>query len=274
MIDFNEIRRRLDAVDGFVGGEFYAEYKVRPEFNVYNKYDPASRELVAPGKKYLLLYQTDDAFTKPAEWLLSHYEKIFSVNNMVVDNPRVVSLPLGIVDVGRSISFALCNRYREFSAFEALRECRAAFGGPPSRLLYMNYRVPASLKARRDSLAVKDGLRDGSFTDDTFKGEGWLLFGDRRCYVEYFSKNLDHMFVACPEGFGVDSYRFYETLYLGRIPVVLRNPITDMFGDMPVLFLDKWSDFAAESRRFIDEFDIGRYSFEKLGRAYWRKVIG
>ena len=66
MIDFNEIRRRLDAVDGFVGGEFYTEYKARPEFNVYNKYDQASCELVAPGKKYLLLYQTDDACTKPA----------------------------------------------------------------------------------------------------------------------------------------------------------------------------------------------------------------
>jgi hypothetical protein len=258
MIDFNEIRRRLDAVDGFVGGEFYAEYKARPEYNVYNKYDPGSRTLVAPGKKYLLLYQTDDAFMKPAEWLLGRYEKIFSVNNMVVDNPRVVSLPLGVVDVGRSISFALCNKYRDFSAFEALRECRAAFSGAPSRLLYMNYRVPAGLKARRDSLAVKDGL----------------LFGDRRRYVEYFSKNLDHMFVACPEGFGVDSYRFYETLYLGRIPVVLHNPVTDMFRDLPVLFLDKWSDFATESRRFIDEFDIDRYSFEKLGRAYWRKVIG
>lgn len=208
------------------------------------------------------------------EWLLSRYEKIFSVNNMVTNNPRVVSLPLGVVDVGASISFALCNRYREFSAFEVLRECRATFSGVPSRLLYMNYRVPTGLKARYDSLAIKDGLQAGSFTDDTFKGEGWLLFGDRRRYIEYFSKNLDYMFVACPPGFGVDSYRFYETLYLGRIPVVLRNPVTDAFRDLPVLFLDKWSDFATESRRFIDEFDIGRYRFEKLGRAYWRGVIG
>jgi len=46
----------LDVVDGFVGGEFYAEYKARPEYNVYNKYDPGSHTLVAPEKKYLLLY--------------------------------------------------------------------------------------------------------------------------------------------------------------------------------------------------------------------------
>lgn len=208
------------------------------------------------------------------EWLLSRYEKIFSVNNMVTNNPRVVSLPLGVVDSGESIAFALCNRSRGFSAFDVLRECRDSFEGAPSKLLYMNYRIPAGLKPRLDSIEVTSGLGADDYTDETFRGQEWLLFNDADCYRRYFRKNLDHAFIACPEGFGIDSYRFYETLYLGRIPVVLRNPVTDAFKDLPVLFLDRWSDFAAESRRFIDEFDIGRYRFEKLGRAYWRGVIG
>ena len=200
----------------------------------------------------MLLYQTDNSFTESAERLLDHYEKIFSVNNTVIGNPRVISLPLGVVDVGRTISFALCNKYRDFSAFDTLRERRTLYKRRPSKLLYMNYRIPANLEPRHRSLDVKNGLQPGDFTDDTFKGESWLLFNDRRRYVEYFDKNLDHVFIACPEGFGIDSYRFYETLYLGRIPVVLHNPVTDAFSDLPILFLDKWSDFAEKSRRFIE----------------------
>ena len=42
MIDFDAIREKLNGIDGFVGGEFYAEYKARPEYNVFNQYDPES----------------------------------------------------------------------------------------------------------------------------------------------------------------------------------------------------------------------------------------
>lgn len=273
MIDFNAILEKLNNIDDYVGGEFYSQYKLRPEYNVYNQYDLESNQLIVSGKKYLILYQTDNTFTKSAEVLLNYYEKIFSVNNIVIDNPRIISLPLGIVDVGKEIAFALCNSYRDFSVFNILKQRRELFKKNPTKFLYMNYRIPFNLKVRHDSLAIINNLQSCDYTNDTFKGESWLLFNDSNCYTQYFDKNLDHIFIACPEGFGIDSYRFYETLYLGRIPVVLHNPVTDMFKDLPILFLNKWEDFAVESKKFIDNFNINNYNFEKLSRNYWKEIL-
>ena len=274
MIDFNLIRENLKKVDSFIGGEFYTQYKQNNDYNVYNYYDPQSNQLVIPNKKYLILYQTDNTFTKSAEWLLNYYEKIFSVNNIDTNNDRVISLPLGIVDIGKEIAFALCNKYRDFSVFNILKKCRDSYLRSPSKLLYLNYRIPANLKVRKDSYQIIKNMLSLDFTDDTFNGENWLLFNDEQCYTNYFNKCLDHMFIACPEGFGIDSYRFYETLYLGRIPVVLHNPETDMFQDLPILYLNTWEEFPEKAKEFINNFDINKYNIEKLSRNYWKNIIG
>ena len=178
--------------------------------------------------------------------LLEKYRRIFSVNNLVTDDHRIISLPLGIVDTAEKISFATCRRHRDFSLWKTMIYCRNNFREYPRKVLYMNYRIPKNLKVRLESPKIADGLDENLFTDRTKNTERWLLFDDRNSYVQYFKELLDHVFVQCPSGFGIDSYRFYETLYLGRIPVVLKNPVTEMFHDLPVLFLDRWEDFGSE----------------------------
>ena len=78
--------------------------------------------------------------------------------------------------------------------------------------------------------------------------------------------------MLCPEGNGVDTHRFWETLALGRVPVVLHNVVNDEFArNLPVLILDRWEDFERESERFLAddrEYDYGCMTF-----AYWRKKI-
>jgi hypothetical protein len=46
-----------------------------------------------------------------------------------------------------------------------------------------------------------------------------------------------------------------------------------MFKDLPILFLNKWEDFAIESKKFIDNFNINNYNFEKLSRNYWKEIL-
>ena len=66
---------------------------------------------------------------------------------------------------------------------------------------------------------------------------------------------MEHKFILCPEGNGIDTHRFWETLCLGRIPVVLHNPVNDYFSSLPVVVLDKWEDFDPDC--YID------FDFEK-----------
>ena len=81
------------------------------------------------------------------------------------------------------------------------------------------------------------------------------------------------MFALAPVGNGIDTHRFWEILWLGRVPVTLHNPVVDSFPGLPALILDKWEDFERESERFLAgdrEYDYGCMTFR-----YWReKILG
>lgn len=271
MIDFNEIKKKVSTIKDFIGGEKYITLKKNNSINVFNKYDPNSNQLLT-NKQKLLIYQTDDPFDKNKEWLCEKYNKIYSVNNKILRNLNIISLPLGIVDTAETISFATCYKKRDFSLFNLLCECRDNFNEEPQKTLYLNYRIPPNFKIRGDAHSIIEHTQS-DYTDNTFNGNDWLLFNNKETYIKYFNECLRHKYIQCPEGFGIDSYRFYETLYLGRIPVVLHNPVTDMFHELPILFLNSWDEFDEKSKEFEQSFNIENYSFEKLSWRYWEKTI-
>lgn len=77
-------------------------------------------------------------------------------------------------------------------------------------------------------------------------------------------------FVLSPHGAGLDCYRTYEALYLGAYVVVQKSSLDEMYEDLPVLIVDKWSDVTDQLlndtyHRFLNtEFD-----FDKLFTKYW-----
>ncbi len=91
----------------------------------------------------------------------------------------------------------------------------------------------------------------------------------RRKYVELISKSK---FVLCPRGLGTSSFRLYETMIIGRVPVI----ISDEF------VLPEGPDWLSFSIR-IDEKNIGsipgilkenEYRFKEMGlkaRSEWEK---
>src|SRR5262249_13911890 len=60
----------------------------------------------------------------------------------------------------------------------------------------------------------------------------------RRSLVEFRENVLDSHYVLCPRGGGNWSYRFYETLCLGRIPVFFNTDCA-----LPYESLIKWRDY-------------------------------
>ena len=82
--------------------------------------------------------------------------------------------------------------------------------------------------------------------------------------MEYCNDILNHKYVLCPEGNGIDTHRLWETLYLGSIPVVLHNNVNDSFKDMPIMILNNWSEFEDNYKNFTPS-----YIYDKLSRNYW-----
>jgi len=49
-------------------------------------------------------------------------------------------------------------------------------------------------------------------------------------------------FVACPRGNGIDTHRFWESLYLGALPVILKGNRLSSETDWPCLEIDSWQE--------------------------------
>jgi hypothetical protein len=61
--------------------------------------------------------------------------------------------------------------------------------------------------------------------------------------IDFLSKARAHDMVLCPEGNGFDTHRFWETLYMGGVPVVVKNPyLNPLFQTFPCIILDAWED--------------------------------
>ena len=63
-------------------------------------------------------------------------------------------------------------------------------------------------------------------------------------YYEYLSLLSTYKYAICPEGNGLDTHRFWECLYLGVIPICLRNNVTEYYSKkVPMVLLNDWTQF-------------------------------
>lgn len=145
---------------------------------------------------------------------------------------------------------------RRFSATTSpTRRVLASFNGAT----FGSLRGPLSLKAHELGFDVieAEGVR-------AMSQEGW------------YSTVAEYSLVLCPRGNGLDTFRAWDTLYLGRIPVVASSPMDAVFDGLPVLILDSWheiSDIAALERREAEivrgmatgAFDLRRLRFDYYG---------
>ncbi len=66
-------------------------------------------------------------------------------------------------------------------------------------------------------------------------------------YQDFLNELKDHRFVVCPKGHGFDTHRIWETLYMRRVPVMLRHPYFEkLLKGFPVLFVESWDEITWE----------------------------
>lgn len=89
---------------------------------------------------------------------------------------------------------------------------------------------------------------------------------------------MSSKFVLCPSGFSFDSYRIWETLMMGSIPIVESNPsgLDRIFSTLPVLIVRSFSVLTPEYLEkaypcFITH--AAKYNFHLLQASYWRSLV-
>jgi hypothetical protein len=83
-----------------------------------------------------------------------------------------------------------------------------------------------------------------------------------------------YAYVICPPGFGYDTHRTWETLMMGRIPIIQASPIDKVYFGLPVLRVKDWNVIDEEwlhnnFNSIVSKWDT--YEWDRLNLSYWQK---
>jgi len=84
-----------------------------------------------------------------------------------------------------------------------------------------------------------------------------------------------YKFVACPDGNGVDTHRFWETVLLGSIPIILKtNKLISLYKKMPVIIVKDWNIINHNflKKKYI-KLKNKKFNYNILFMKYWINLI-
>lgn len=152
--------------------------------------------------------------------------------NVTVAHPRLEPLPIGI-----------SNTMWPHGALAPLaRAMRRQVRRPRPQPIFVQF----STSTHPSRGAALNALR-GNFPEASSDGAPVLPWRD------YLDLLASHRFCACPRGNGLDTHRFWESQYLGVVPVVERTILAEHWSaqGLPVVIVDDWNEVTPQ--RLQDE---------------------
>jgi hypothetical protein len=97
---------------------------------------------------------------------------------------------------------------------------------------------------------------------------------NRNMNNDYFYHVLSRSkFAVCPRGCGIDTYRLWDCIVLGCIPIVERYPSHEQWYDLPILFIDSIQEYETMTEEFLHqkyaEMMDRDFAYEKVTMNYW-----
>ena len=123
------------------------------------------------------------------------------------------------------------------------------------------------------SVGTNKALREPCKTIIESKGLPFLPDFPPEQYMDILSK---HEFSICPEGNGIDSHRIWESLFVGTIPIMLRNNFTENIkrAGYPCILLDKWDNLEIDTLlTFKDTYNPNAFQRKTLFLDYYKSQI-
>lgn len=131
----------------------------------------------------------------------------------------------------------------------------------------------------------KEHLAHMGMTIQTNYDERWPVFRQfsqapfvyrtiKKVYEGYLRDVAASKFVIAPRGFAWDTYRLWECLYVGTIPIVRTSPLDELYEGLPVLIIQDWREVTEDflNEKYV-EFSQKTFNMEKTTMKYWIKLI-
>lgn len=186
--------------------------------------------------------------------------KTWFCQNKMTSDPRVKSIPLGLENT-MSCSRSGHGHVWDHASLKLSHLINMSLVAAPSKLVYSNFNINTNAQLR-------------SFVQRQCDKSNFITWNaPNMSYDEYTRRVLEHSMVVCPEGNGPDTHRFWETLYLGRTPIARLSKATEDFIDLPVVWLEDWSQLSDESFILKSFYDIKHKSKKLCLSSYWIDLI-
>jgi hypothetical protein len=187
------------------------------------------------------------------------YTHVWFTINMEHSSPNLIAIPLGITnDCDDSPIHRIYGNTKVM--VEAVSEPRII-----KNTVYMNFQTHTCPSEREPVYNM-------------FKDKSWVTLGQventLRGRLTFLRDIRSHKFVLCPRGGGVDTHRLWETLYMCSIPIVKRHVALNDFGDLPICWINDWSEVTPE---FLESeykrITEATWNIEKLKFSYWERLV-
>jgi len=204
-------------------------------------------------KKFIVITHNGDNTVDDSYEVPDNVAKWYAIMIDTV-NPKIVGIPVG---VSNDRWFPWLNKKEIIlKQWEQPRNYR--------NLVYMNFDIRTN-PAKRTPVYYQ------------FKDKPWVTMKmgiNTEDYPNYTDNIYNHKFMLCPDGNGLGSHRTWETLYLGSIPIEIKNKNSRFFDDLPILFVDSWEEVTQD---FLDksweEMQKVKWNLGKLNFSYWENKI-
>lgn len=173
----------------------------------------------------ILFHNSDRNFRKEDLCLFSSLPLLVRVyaQNMNVVHEKVSVLPIGVAN--------RMWQHGNISFWTNIEDSFATFHTPKTNMVYFGFNTTTNKKKREECF---NSIR---------KKYSELPVMNKLPFKAYVERLSLHKFCICPEGNGLDTHRFWESLYVRTVPICLKNHMITQFAERyPVVVLQKWED--------------------------------
>lgn len=248
--------------------------KICNELNVpFSKIDFWQKEVAAIRKDTNTVFVTHQGDNPVTQFMVNSIPRNvkvwFALNSIATStaNCKVVGLPLGLNNVDYVESKTSTNKnystnFSHIAPFQEniLKARKERKNKDFKNLVYSNFSLETNFSQR---VTCKTYFSDKNFvtTEEPTK-----------THFEYLLETLKHPFVLSPPGNGIDCIRIWESMYLGRIPIVLNSSTIRQFDSLPILFVNSWEDVTENLLNdFLEKTENSNLSMLYL--SYWKELI-
>ena len=213
----------------FIGSHEKSTEDINKKLEMY--FERIDQHPYSQNRYVIIVGKTDQSFEKTM--IPPNVVKIF-MNNINENNEVLHFLPMG----------------RDFRSINSFHNS-AIMNNKRSILCYCNYSL--------DTYPLRRVIFEEIRTKKFIRFENMGTFLNYTISRDVFFQRLNNSkFVICPRGNGLDTFRFYDSIYSGAIPIVVKCQFHHYFQDAPILFLENEGEYKNLTEDYLNEM------YEKL----------